>query len=904
MAYHLSQEARAGLNEFTIPKQFQDELFDFQKAAVQIAARYLNRRGGVLIGDVVGLGKTIMATAVAKIFEEDFGASTLIISPKNLVKMWEWYREEYELTGKVLSLSRVQQELPNLRRYKLVIIDESHNLRNREGKRYRAIRDYIESNESRCILLTATPYNKTYLDLSNQLRLFLPEDADLGIRPEALLREIGELEFNRRFNVPIRSLRAFERSPHPDDWRELMSLFMVRRTRSFIRENYAEWDPDTGRRYLSFADGRREYFPERKPKRLDFELDETNPSDQYARLYAADVVETINDLHLPRYGLKNYVKKSPAPPPTSDETKIIEDLARGGRRLMGFSRTNLFKRLESSGYSFLLSVERHILRNFIFLYALENDLPLPIGSQDASMLDTGYVDKDIEDPFFTEATLFDESASEETEEIFGLDGEIDPVELYEKRAKDIYDTYRRMFKRRFRWLRSDLFTPSLKKHLREDAENLLLILQESGKWDSVRDTQLAALYDLLVNQHPQHKVLVFSQFADTVRYLEKELKKRGVTRLAGVTGDTPDPTALAWRFSPVSNNKRDEISPEDELRVLIATDVLSEGQNLQDCSIVVNYDLPWAIIRLIQRAGRVDRIGQKSPTILVYTMWPAEGLERIIRLRERLRKRLSENQEVVGADEAFFEDETTRGGLIDLYHEKVGVLDEADEGEIDLVSYAYQIWKNATDANPKLKQIIPKLPLVTHASKRHRDDLEGPPGVLVYVKTAQDNSALAWIDEEGKSITHSQRAILDAARCALDEEALPHAENHYELVQRGVDHILQEVSDMVGGQLGRPTGARFRTYERLKGYLERIRGTLFEELPENQTARAALEQMYRYPLRESATEKLNRQLRSGISDEDLAALVANLYEEDRLCIVYEDQEPGEARIICSMGLIA
>lgn len=247
IAYHLSQEARAGLSEFRLPRDFGDKLFDFQVAAVKIAAHHLNKRGGVLIGDVVGLGKTLMATAVARIFEDDQDLETLIICPKNLIPMWEDYRSRYRLRARVLSLSRVLQELPRLRRYRLVVIDESHNLRNREGRRYRAIQEYLRENESKVVLLSATPYNKTYLDLSNQLRLFIPEDADLGIRPEGLLREIGETEFLRRHQSPVRSLAAFEKSLYADDWRELMRLYMVRRTRSFIQDNYAEAEPDTGR---------------------------------------------------------------------------------------------------------------------------------------------------------------------------------------------------------------------------------------------------------------------------------------------------------------------------------------------------------------------------------------------------------------------------------------------------------------------------------------------------------------------------------------------------------------------------------------------------------------------------------------------------------------------------------
>src|SRR3990167_5861315 len=132
MAYHLAQKARAGLSEFRIPSDFGDKLFEFQKAAVKIAAHHLNKRGGVVIGDVVGLGKTLMATTLARIFEDDHGVETLIICPKNLVRMWEDYRQEYRLRAKVLPITQVQRELPDLRRFRLVLIDESHNLRNRE----------------------------------------------------------------------------------------------------------------------------------------------------------------------------------------------------------------------------------------------------------------------------------------------------------------------------------------------------------------------------------------------------------------------------------------------------------------------------------------------------------------------------------------------------------------------------------------------------------------------------------------------------------------------------------------------------------------------------------------------------------------------------------------------------
>ncbi len=911
MAYHLSREARAGLSEFSIPREFQGKLFEFQTAAVRIAARHLHRRGGVLIGDVVGLGKTIMATAVAKIFDEDLGADTLIICPKNLTKMWQSYVDEYRLRGKVLSITQAQRELPELRRYRLVLLDESHNLRNRDGKRYRAIFDYIQKNESRCILLSATPYNKTYLDLSNQLRLFIPDEEDLGIRPEHLLREMGEVEFSRKHQAGTRTLAAFEKSEYADDWRELMSLFMVRRTRSFIRENYAERDPENGRQYLPFSDGGRAYFPDRVPRRVDFAVDEDNPNDQYARLFAPDVVDTINALQLPRYGLGNYVRSKPATPPTATEKALIANLSRGGRRLMGFSRTNLFKRLESSGYAFLLSVERHILRNYIFLYALENGLPLPIGTQGSEMLDSRFEDEDPDATNYSGQRLFDDGSDEngEDDEATTSSGTT-PVRLrsplaFQERAAAIYNQYRTLYPRRFKWMRPDLFQPKLAKDLQADAENLLLILQEIGDWDASQDAQIEALADLILNRHRGEKVLIFSQFADTVHYLRTQLAQRGVTRLAAATGNSADPTTLAWRFSPVSNGRREEVLPQDEIRVLVATDVLSEGQNLQDCHIVVNFDLPWAIIRLIQRAGRVDRIGQTATQILCYAFWPADGVERIIRLRDRLRQRLRENGEVVGADETFFEDEASTSALSDLYNEKAGVLDDEPDSEIDLVSQALQIWKNATDANPSLKRIVESMPDVVYSTKAlaESSNPQASEGVLIFAQTPSGNNALTWLDSNGQAISQSQMAILEAARCQLDTPALPRQENHHDLVKEGVRQILQETRSLVGGQLGRPTGARFKTYDRLNTYATELRRTLLGELPESLSLYKALEQIYQYPLREHAKEKLNRQLRSNIRDEDLATLVVTLFEEDSLCLVQESDSDGDPRIICSLGLV-
>ncbi len=895
MAYHLSQEARAGLAEFNIPRDLGSKLFDFQKAAVQIAAHHLNKRGGVLIGDVVGLGKTLMATTLARIFEDDYYLETLIICPKNLVRMWEDYAAQYRLRARVLSISQVLRELPDMRRYRLIVIDESHNLRNREGKRYKVIREYIEKNESKVILLSATPYNKEFTDLSNQLRLFIPENDNLGIRPEQLLRKMGETAFIRQYQSPVHSLRAFEKSPYADDWRELMRLYMVRRTRTFIQDNYAEIDPTSGRKYLVFRDGSRSYFPTRAPKTVKFSI--ADHDDQYGQLYAGSVVDTINALNLPRYGLGNYIAAKPKVPPTAAEAKVLDDLSRAGKRLMGFCRTNLFKRLESSGYVFIESLERHILRNFIYLHAIEKELPLPIGTQDSGLLNTAINDEDTDAIGSAEMLDADEDNGNggKMVEAGTLSSETD----FKRRAAEAYTEYANNYKSRFKWLRPNLFNKNLARDLYVDARALLKILQARREWDTGRDAKLHALIELLTTTHRKEKVLVFTQYADTVRYLETQLKARGIGCIAGVTGQSADPTELAWRFSPVSNNKRELIKPESELRVLVATDVLSEGQNLQDCSIVVNYDLPWAIIRLIQRAGRVDRIGQQAGAIYCYTFLPAEGVERIIRLRERIRSRLRQNAEVVGTDEAFFEDDQNNQTVVDLYNEKAGLLDGDADGEVDLASYAYQIWKNATSADPSLLKLIPELPAVVYSTKPLRPVENEPEGVLVYMRTAEGNDALVRVDKEGCSVTESQLAILKAAECTPGTPTLPRQSDHHKLVEKGVELIVSEEKS-IGGQLGRPSSARFRIYERLKRYVESMKGTLFvtDEL------RKAIDEIYRYPLRQSAVDTLNRQLKTGISDERLVELVLALRDEDRLCIISEEAQTQEPIILCSLGLRA
>jgi superfamily II DNA or RNA helicase len=905
IASHLCEEAREGEREFRLPKLLRGVLLDFQEAAVSLAAHHLYRRGGVLLGDVVGLGKTLMATAIARVFQEDDEANTLVICPPKLASMWERHLQEYQITGRVLSLGAVIKELPNLPRYRLIVLDESHNLRNREGRRYRAIREYVERNESRVLLLTATPYNKQFADISNQLRVFLDEDQDLHVRPERFFQRWAEdgrndADFIAQFQTSTHSLRAFDQSLYPEDWRDLMRLFLVRRTRQFIIKHYAKFD-EAKQRYYVLLKGQPAYFPLREPKRVPFAIREDDPGDQYARLFRDDVVRVIESLALPRYGMAKFLVKDADRLAKGDEKRILDNLNRAGRRLIGFCRTNLFKRLESNGHSFLLSVDRHIVRNLVALHALENGLPVPIGTQDAAMLDTAVSDTD-EDYAASEENDTESNAAESASSAAAGPTAMTLAD-YRAQAGKIYENYAKRFRNRFDWLDPKFFRAALAEALRADAEALHGVLTQAGVWNPANDAKLAALAALLTQIHRKDKVLVFTQFADTAMYLGEQLEERRVNNFAVATNETSDPVALARRFSPATNGGLR--ADETELRVLIATDVLAEGQNLQDAHLVVNFDLPWAIIRLIQRAGRVDRIGQKHDTITVYSFLPADGVERLIGLRRRLFHRLQQNQEVVGTDESFF-GEDAANKLRDLYTEKAGTLDDdqADE-DIDLASLALQVWNSAAAEDQKAAAALPPIVSATRALPDTADPAQHSPGAIAYLKFPDGADALLRVDAHGNLVSQSLSGIFRAAACAPDTPALARTEDHHDLVARCVE-IAAEEQTAFGGQLGSLRSVRRKLWDRLDRYRKLQHASPIPFTPQVlEKLEPVIDLIWRFPLKRSAQDAISRQMRLGITDEALVDLVLRRAADESLCEV-TDTDPAEAaepRLICSLGLV-
>jgi len=322
--------------------------------------------------------------------------------------------------------------------------------------------------------------------------------------------------------------------------------------------------------------------------------------------------------------------------------------------------------------------------------------------------------------------------------------------------------------------------------------------------------------------------------------------------------------------------------PDDPIDVLIATDVLSEGQNLQDSHVIVNYDLPWAIIRLIQRAGRVDRVGQKSDTVHVYLI-THDKVEQQIHLRRRIRARLTAAAEAFGSDEQFFGTDDEVKLLHDFYDGRLSDDDDDGEGEADAVSEAWLGWSNAQDSHPSVTKRVLSLPDLIH-STRDRYARESTGGVACFVRTESGIDAFAMADSDG---TERLLTPAEALRVFEAEPTTPTAtlrDDHFDLEAQLVRGPLT-VEARAAGNL---RGVRKRIWERFGG-------TFYAEQAED-----ALNALHERPLTTHATNQLSIALRNKYADQDTLDLLDRLHREDRLVI--GSSESDELRIVCSIGV--
>lgn len=635
--HHLFREDEEGLDEERIVKSATGirntlvwkKLFKFQRDGVVGAIDKLNRFGGCIIADSVGLGKTFEALAIIK-YHELRNDRVLVLAPKRLRDNWTLYKANDKRNGlaadrfnyDVLNhtdLSRDQGQSGdidlahvNWGNYDLVVIDESHNFRNKsthkdkESRYHRLMRRIIrEGVKTRVLMLSATPVNNRLADLRNQIA-FATEGDDTALQDhgissiEATTRK-AQTQFNRWL-----SMDESEKTPARlvemlgFDYFTLLDHLTIARSRRHIEKYYGT--SETGR------------FPDRLPP-INIKAD-VDLAGEFRAI--KDINLEIRRLTLASYAPLRYVlphKQEAYNAKYSTQVRGGEGFFRQVDReesLIHLLRVNVLKRMESAVSSFRLTLERQL--------------------------------RDVER---TLARI--EAHAEELEEIDIADVDIDDP---------AFETL--LVGRKVKVLLSDVDLIRWKQDLVEDRNRLASLLSAAKQVTPSRDAKLAALRDMIEGKcrHPinpgNRKIIVFTAFSDTANYLYGQLSEWArdhlglrsavITGSGGIqstlTGLPKNMASVLSAFAPKAKERPEDLTIEGDIDLLFATDCISEGQNLQDCDWLVNYDIHWNPVRIIQRFGRIDRIGSPNQSIQLANFWPNMELEEYINLEQRVSGRM------------------------------------------------------------------------------------------------------------------------------------------------------------------------------------------------------------------------------------------------------------------------
>ena len=732
------------------------------------------------------------------------------------------------------------------------------------------------------MLMTATMYNAYYSDIAGQLGLKLEFDEPLGVRPEVLLGSIGEIELAKKTNGQLDTLRAFSHSDSNEDWQKLLGLFLIRRTRKFVEENFGEFRKSENRYVMKYPDGSEYSFPKRKPLPLSYQGGPNDPGD---RLASPENFEAMAELTYARYRLGKYLKSGAVDLGEGDES-LVADLKKSVNSYSGFIRTTALKRLTSSAHAFLITLNRMLLRSYVLSYALEHKKPLPVGT-----LSNAAYELDEEEAADVDVADFEDAAFQENpENIIGVYGRAE-AEWRDIAAK----TYEHLAEKKppgLRWADISWFdVPALKADVNSDAQVMSKIVAQHGNWDPAADSKLSALAQFITSTESGKKVLVFSEYKDTIQYVGKHLPQLVTGRvIETIDGSTAKPEEIAQRFAPESNGG---LEPHlgSEIDVLLATDVLSEGQNLQDADTVINWDLPWTIIPIIQRAGRVDRVGQKASEISVLSFMPQDGLEDLLELRKRLMARLKNSAEMFGAGDKFFPDDgIVTDDLISSLFDGTANLN-LDEGDVDYPSFALGIWNAASDeARKKVLSMQDSRYSTMPAGSAH------DPGTLAYSVTSSGYHVVAT-HVDSVSSTMAPINALRATKCSPDEEPLPRREEFYWELESLMKHVFHEGEEQ--HFLAVNKGLRKRLFEALMT----VRDTL-ESADSLRTGIGHLiDALVVSPIAEGAASQVLSILKStGNLAEGPQGLdqLMDLHREGKLFKQLKADQ-GEARLVCAMG---
>ncbi len=731
--------------------KIQDDLAEFQRDAVSGAIQKIKAHGGCFVADVVGLGKSFIGAAIVRHFSRVEGKRALIICPKPLEAMWLAYNERYELNAQIVPMSHLREAGLDLKKeYEgrdFVLIDESHNFRNNATQRYEQLEAFLEDGERQMCLLTATPLNSRVWDVYHQLKLFhRAETTQIPLSTPDLKGFFGKVEKGEA--------RLSELTPH----------IMERRLRKNIIRSYgyAESDgtpirrlsDDEARPFVSgekrayvLVGGRHNFFPKRELETWTYSIEAT-----YDGLYAAlrDTISAPKDgapgaLSYARYGLFGYLKQS------KQKSPLYADLQRAGKSLRGLMRILLFKRFESSVYAFRKTLER--LRDSQKLFV--------------KCLGEGFV-----------------PAGEAARRFLGQSHSVDEDELLESLA----DVSKRFDINDFR-------ADDLKADIEADVRLIEAMLEKIAPITPEKDAKLALFLQKITGAPLQgKKLLIFTQYSDTARYLGLALEKAGVLGLETIDSDQKEKARIVARFAPLANAVlAEKLGPnEAPIQVLVATDVLSEGLNMQDGDTLINYDLHWNPVRLIQRFGRIDRIGSTHATIYGFNFLPETGLEKNLGLQATLQARINEIHAALGEDAAILSpDETLSEAAIKAIYggQKSGDLFEI-EGNDELATLA--------EAEATLRAMRREEPLEWARLNDLRDGirggkkLPGGAGRRAVVCRAGNYRGLMLLGSSGAIESRDATKILGLMASERDETTMPLLPGHNEAVMRARDDFWRE----------------------------------------------------------------------------------------------------------------
>jgi len=860
------------------------DLAVFQHEGFREAVQLLERHGGVLVADAVGLGKSFIGVALLEHYligrrRRGHIPKGLIVCPAQLREMlWEPLLRAYQIRADIVSQELMgRDEFPWRRytQYDFVLVDESHNFRNPGTVRYQNLYRLLTAGKrsKKVALVTATPVNNTIYDLYHQVML-LARGSDAHYRDEGIPNLRGYFRDVDRGAVDIF---------------DLLEQTTVRRSRADIRRRQ-----EAGERIE--IEGEEVRFPERSLRTITYDL-----TGAYPDVYH-EIVSLVEALELASYNVEKFRRRPKGEEPSDDSKRVIDR----SKALIGIQKTLFLKRLESSVAAFKTSVtrQREFQRRF-YDELLKNRLLAPADNRKLLALQRQLVAMMEEDEEGDEDAI-----RARMDEVFAS---LEPVSV------------------------ADYDLRAIREAVKNDVTLFDQILQRIESLAFATDVKCDELKRVLRDEFRGQKVLIFSYYHDTAMHVfrclttdQKWLAASGHPVVERVTGDVAprDRNGRVRRFAPASNRVfEDEPEPEGPpIQILVCTDVLSEGQNLQDCGIVINYDLHWNPVRMIQRAGRVDRLRSLHEHVTICNFFPEEGLEELLRLVQRLYDRLADIDRTVGLDTSVLGEAVSGKSLSALRR-----LRAEDES----------LWRELEEAAELASGEEMKLPLLQAITEYGQDEIDdipfgihsgkvsGQPGVFMAFSARgrhywrfypEDKSTLFG----GVQVITDKRRIFAAIASTKDEprvvpydrvpqdstrseEVARFRKRLFELLDVAISDILREIRQgharrALGSPLGAINERLFRALS-VEGASEEVAPELLDRL------KPALRQTELQPFRREADVKhMEKLAKSG----ETAALAQALDEFLATNMLYEEvDEPSplegirraELRLVCYMVLM-